>query len=152
MVGETDFKHYIGKGDVLGTHTGKTMLGAHIIHKIGDSPFHWDDTMTERFVRTEDDRKEKVNYLRRTSFSEEHPIIEVVFETPESCDGFLTKDEAKDFKAGLVYWAGYHVGTHGGFVRLALAKTVDNEGNIYFNGIHVIPESIIRSKKSLVMK
>ncbi len=150
VVGENEFKHYVGKGDALEAHTGKTLLGVHIIHKVGEGPFHWDDAVAERLVGTKESRKEKVTFLKRTSFNEEHPIIEVAFETPESCSDFMTKDEAKDLKAGLVYWAGYHVATSGGFVRLALAKSVDNDGNIYFDGVHVIPESIIRSKKSLV--
>lgn len=150
VVGETEFKHYVGKGDALEPQTGKTLLGVHIIHKIGDAPFHWDDAVAERLVNSDEANKEKVTYLKKTSFSEEHPIIEIAFENPESCGGFITKDEVKDLKAGLVYWAGYHVDTSGGFIRLALAKTVDDDGNIYFDGIHVIPESIIRSKKSLV--
>ncbi len=150
VVGENEFKHYVGKGNNLETHTGKTLLGVHIIHKVGEAPFHWDDAVAERLAGTKEPRKENVTFLKRESFNEEHPIIEVAFETPESCGDFVTNNEAKDLKAGLVYWSGYHVDTSGGFVRLALAKTVDDEGNTYFDGVHVIPESIIRSKKSLV--
>ncbi|MFQ5820814.1 MAG: hypothetical protein ACE5I5_12555 [Candidatus Heimdallarchaeota archaeon] len=150
VVGETEYKHYVGKGDTLEPRTGKTLLGVHIIHKIGDAPFHWDDAVAERLVNSDKANKDRITYLKKTSFNEEHPIVEIAFENPESCGGFITKDEVKDLKAGLVYWAGYHVDTSGGFIRLALAKTVDDEGNVYFDGIHVIPESIIRSKKSLV--
>ena len=152
VVGETEFKHYVGKGETLETHAGKTLLGVHIIHKIGDDPFHWDDAVAERLVGTEEERKDKVIFLKRENFSDDYPIIEVAFETPENCTGFVTKDEVKEYKAGLIYWTGYHVDTSGGFVRLALAKSVDEDGNVYFDGIHVIPESIIQSKKSLVQK
>ncbi len=151
VVGETDFKHYVGKGDTTKAHTGKTLLGVHIIHKVGDNPFHYDDTAVEKLVSTDKDR-EKISFLKSTSFHNENHIIQVALETPESIHGHLTKDEAKNLKAGLVYWAGYHIDTSGGFVRLALAKTVDPEGNIIFDKIHVIPESIIRAKKSLITK
>lgn len=150
VVGESEFKHYVGKGDSTEAHTGKTLLGVHIIHKVGDHPFHWDDAAVEKLVSTEKERQEKVTFLKSTNFSEDHPIIQVAFETPESIHGHLTKDETKTLKAGLVFWAGYHVDTSGGFIRLALAKTVDPDGTVIFDGIHVIPESIIRAKNSLV--
>jgi hypothetical protein len=149
VVGETQFKHYIGKGDSLGEHKGATLLGVHVIHKVGDKPFHWDDKAVEHCISV-DECGDKATFLKQVDFNSEHDIIEVAFETPESF-GLTAKDEIKELKGGVIYWAGYHVNTSGGFVRLALSKTVDQNGNVlFYDGIHVIPESIIRSKKSLI--
>jgi hypothetical protein len=149
LVGESDDKRFIDSGnDDVAEVTEKTEFFAPAIHRLTGDPFHYDTSRVE--IMSGNDRiEEQTKQLTRLPACEEHKTIEVIFESPgvECCS--MTMEEADEKQVPLQYMAGYLLGKSNGLLKVALSRTVLDEGNEYYDNIHIIPESSVKQWECL---
>ncbi|MHA1770802.1 MAG: hypothetical protein ACTSYL_09930 [Candidatus Thorarchaeota archaeon] len=145
IIGESSDKRFINRGDEsVHELSNKTIFVAPSIHRVGSDPFHYDINEVESIVGAQR-LQEKSRQLLRAGQCDDHELIEVAYYAPgvECCE--LTKEEADKRQVPLKYVAGYLLGRSDGFVKVALAKTVLDSGEIYYAHIHIVPESAIKN-------
>ena len=147
MVGEGVAKRYVDHGSGMHEMNDKTIYFAPSVHKMMEEPFHYDGGKVESIVG--EGQTEKTKILTRKDFCDDHEIVEVSFMSPgvECCA--MTKEEADKHGVPLQFQAGYLLGKSDGMIKLALSKTVLESGNAYYENIHIIPESVVKSMQCL---
>ncbi|MEM2143702.1 MAG: hypothetical protein QXQ81_10650, partial [Candidatus Thorarchaeota archaeon] len=123
VVGEGSDKRYIDSGDSVSELHEKMLYLAPSIHKLTGEPHHYDISAVQRFTGDESDGG-KIRWLVRSDQCEQHPIIEVSFQSPglECCA--MSMDEADKQEVPVQYLAGYLLGRSNGLLKVALTKTV----------------------------
>ena len=144
VVGESDDRRFVDSGNDEPDHVDeKTVYMAPSIHKLAGEPFHYDK---ERVLAvTGDDRLDNSKRLVRSNACSEHEKIEVVFESPgvECCA--MSKEDADQQRVPIQYLAGYLLGRSEGLFKVAQSKIVLDDGTVYYDNIHVIPEEIVNN-------
>ena len=143
VVGESRGRRYVDGGHSGITHVSDlSPFLAPSIHRVPSEVFHYDLNEVESVVG-EERIEEKAKVLKRAGQCDEHEIIEIAFQGPavECCA--LTRDEANKRHKPVKYVAGYVLGRNNGLVKVALAKTVLESGHIYYEHIHIVPETAI---------
>ncbi len=147
LVGEGLDKKFVHSGEGIESYNEKTLYIAPSVHKISEEPFHYDGNVVRQLSGKEN--TEQTKDLKRLDFCEDHELVEVAFESPgvECCA--MTKEQADKQKVPLQYLAGYLLGKADGIVKVALSKTELESGGAYYESIHVIPESAIKTIQCL---
>ncbi len=149
LVGESEDKRYVDSGgNEVAELSEKTLFLAPSVHRLTGDPFHYDHARVES-ISGKTRISERTKELSRHPACEDHQIIEVIFESPgvECCA--MSKEQADKMRVPLQYVAGYMLGKSEGMMKLALSKTVVNDGTEYYDNIHIIPESAIKQMSCL---
>jgi hypothetical protein len=149
LVGESEDKRFVDSGnDQVAELSERTIFLSPAIHRMTGDPFHYDRGNVET-MSGDSLIKEQTKNLDRKPACEEHKTVEVIFESPgvECCA--MTKEEADKQEVPLQYLAGYLLGKTNGLMKLALSKTVMDDGNEYYDNIHIIPESAVKQWECL---
>ena len=149
LVGESEDKRFVDSGsDEVSELSEKTLFLVPSVHRLTGDPFHYDHSRVES-ISGKSRITERTKELNRHPACEEHKTIEVIFESPgvECCA--MSKEQADKMRVPLQYVAGYMLGKNDGMVKLALSKTVVDEGTEYYDHIHIIPESAIKQMSCL---
>jgi hypothetical protein len=144
LVGESTDKRFVDSGnDDVTEISEKTDFFAPAVHKLTGDPFHYDMSRVET-INGDDRIAEQTKQLTRQPACEEHKTIEVIFESPgvECCA--MSMEDADKKQVPLQYMAGYLLGKSNGILKLALSRTVLDEGEEYYDNIHIIPESSVK--------
>jgi len=144
VVGESDDRRFVDSGnDVPDQVDEKTIYMAPSIHKVAGEPFHYDRDRV--LAMTGQDKLDSSKRLVRSNACSEHEKIEVVFESPgvECCA--MSKEEADQQVVHTQYLAGYLLGRSEGLFKVAQSKTVLDDGTVYYDNIHIIPEEIVKN-------
>ncbi|MBN2229615.1 MAG: hypothetical protein JW779_08460 [Candidatus Thorarchaeota archaeon] len=144
LVGESNEKRFVDSGsDKVAEFSEKTIYMTSAIHRLTGDPFHYDHSRVES-LSGDDSIKERTKQLERQPACEDHKTIEVIFESPgvECCA--MTKEEAEKAQVPLQYIAGYMLGKDNGLLKIALSKTVLDDGHEYYENIHIIPEATVK--------
>lgn len=146
-VGEGSAKRFVDHGSGMHEMTDKTVYFAPSIHKMMEEPFHYDGSVVEQIVG--DSQTENTKELSRVDFCGDHELVEVSFESPgvECCA--MTKEEADKHGVPLQFLSGYLLGKSDNMVKVALTKTIVDNGVVYYENIHVIPESAVKTIQCL---
>lgn len=149
LVGESEEKRFIdGGSEDVAEFKEKTLYLSPSIHRLTGDPFHYDRARVE--TRSGTDRvSERTKELHRHPACAEHKTIEVIFESPgvECCA--MTMEEADKKEVPLQYLAGYLLGKKNGLLKIALGRTVVEDGHEYYENIHIIPESSVKQMSCL---
>ena len=149
LVGESEEKRFVDEGsDDVGEFKEKMLYLSPAIHRMTGDPFHYDRATVETRSGTER-VSERTKELHRQPACEDHKTIEVIFESPgvECCA--MTMEEADKQEVPLQYIAGYRLGKKNGLLKIALGRTVSEDGQEYYENIHIIPESSIKQMSCL---
>lgn len=149
LVGESEDKRFIdGGSEEVASLSEKTLFLAPTIHRLTGDPFHYDQGRLES-VSGKDRISAQTKELHRHAACEDHKTIEVIFESPgvECCA--MTKEEADKKQVPLQYIAGYLLGKTNGLLKIALSKTVLDDGHEYYDSIHIIPEATVKQMACL---
>jgi hypothetical protein len=149
LVGESEDKSFVDSGsDDVTEITDKTIYLAPTVHRLTGDPFHYDHSRVES-ISGKTRISEKTKHLERQPACEEHKMMEVIFESPgvECCA--MSMEEADKMRIPLQYMAGYILGKSDGMVKLALSKTIVDNGTVYYDDIHIIPDSAIKQTSCL---
>lgn len=144
VVGESDDRRFVDSGnDEPDQVDEKTIYMAPSIHKLEGEPFHYDEERV--LAMSGEDSLESSKRLVRSNACSEHEKIEVVFESPgvECCT--MSKEDADQQRVPLQYLAGYLLGRSEGLFKVARSKIVLDDGTVYYDNIHVIPEEIVKN-------
>jgi len=144
LVGESEDRRFVDSGnDKVAELSEKTLFLTPSVHRMTGDPFHYDGTKVET-VSGGEQIKERTKHLDRQPACEDHKTIEVTFESPgvECCS--MTMEEADKQEVPLQYLAGYMLGKTNGLLKVALSKTVMDDGHEYYDNIHIIPESTVK--------
>lgn len=144
IVGESDETKFVdgGKDQTDSVHE-KTIYAAPSIHKLAGEPFHYDKSSV--MTISGNGRADDLKRLNRVDACSEHEKVEVAFESTgvECCA--MSKEEADKQKVPVQYLAGYMLGRSDGVFKVALSKTVFDDGTSYYENVHMIPEDVVRS-------
>ncbi|RDE17727.1 MAG: hypothetical protein C4K49_01450 [Candidatus Thorarchaeota archaeon] len=144
IVGESDETKFVdgGKDEAESVHE-KTIYAAPSIHKLAGEPFHYDKNSV--MTISGDGDPDDIKRLNRVDACSDHEKVEVAFESSgvECCA--MSKEDADKKKIPVQYLAGYILGRSDGVFKVALSKTVLDDGTSYYENIHMIPEDVIRS-------
>jgi len=149
LVGESEDKSLVdGGSEEVSSFSEKTLFLTPTIHRLTGDPFHYDRGRIES-VSGKDRINERTKELHRHAACDDHETIEVIFESPgvECCA--MSKEEADKKQVPLQYLAGYLLGKNDGLLKIALSKTVVDDGHEYYENIHIIPESAIKQLSCL---
>jgi hypothetical protein len=149
LVGESEDKRFVDGGEDIAELSEKTLFLSPSVHRLSGDPFHYDHSRVES-ISGKTRIAERTKELNRHPACEEHKTVEVIFESPgvECCA--MSKDQAEKMRVPLQYVAGYMLGKKEGMVKVALSKTVVEEGETeYYDNIHIIPESAIKQMSCL---
>ena len=149
LVGESEDKRFVdGGSDDVAELTEKTIFLAPSVHRLIGDPFHYDHSSVES-ISGKTRISERTKELERHPSCEEHKTIEVIFESPgvECCA--MSKEQADKMRVPLQYMSGYMLGKSEGMIKVALSKTVVEDGTEYYDNIHIIPESAIKQMSCL---
>jgi hypothetical protein len=144
VVGESDEKRFVDSGkDEADQVNERTIYLASSIHKVVGEPFHYDESNV--LAVSGESSIESSKRLSRSNACSEHEKIEVAFESPgvECCA--LSKEEADQQRVPLQYLAGYLLGRSEGLFKVAQSKTELDDGTVYYDNIHIIPEEIVKN-------
>ncbi|MHA1959765.1 MAG: hypothetical protein ACW99U_06020 [Candidatus Thorarchaeota archaeon] len=144
LVGVSTDESFVDQGEEgVASVENKTMRVVSTIHRMKDSAFHFNHSRVEA-VHGNDDIDESV-HLERVDACGEHERVEVAYESSgvECCA--MSKEEAEKFEVPVQYMAGYLLGKDGGYVKIAQAKTVIDDGDTYYDNIHIIPEPVVKA-------
>lgn len=147
IVGEGSDKRFVYDGEKMESVDDETFFLAPTIHKLLDEAFHYDGSSVNRVFA--EDNENSTKKLTRVEFCGDHELVEIVFDSPgvECCT--MTKEEADQQIVPLQYLSGYLLGKNNGMMKIALAKTVVESGNSYYDHIHVIPETSVKNIRCL---
>ncbi|MFW9807367.1 MAG: hypothetical protein ACFFFK_11620 [Candidatus Thorarchaeota archaeon] len=149
LVGESEDKRYVDSGgDEIAELDEKTIFLAPSVHRLTGDPFHYDRSTVES-ISGKTRIMERTKELKRHEVCDEHKTIEVIFESPgvECCA--MSKEDAEKMHVPLQYMAGYLLGNKDGILKVALSKTVTDDGIEYYDNIHIIPESAVKQTSCL---
>jgi hypothetical protein len=149
LVGESEDKRFVDGGEDIAELSEKTLILAPSVHRLSGDPFHYDHSRVES-VSGKTRITERTKELSRHPACEEHKTVEVIFESPgvECCA--MSKEQAEKMRVPLQYVAGYMLGKKEGMLKVALSKTVVEEGETeYYDNIHIIPESAVKQMSCL---
>ncbi|MBD3404951.1 MAG: hypothetical protein GF411_02310 [Candidatus Lokiarchaeota archaeon] len=149
LVGESTDKKFVDDGsNKVESMEDRTLYLVPSIHKQRGDPFHYDAT-TVHSMTGKERITNKTKHLSRLEFCDGHELVEVSYESPgvECCP--MTKEEAIDKQVPLQFIAGYFLGRKDGLVKIALAKTMIDEGDTIYENIHIIPDAVIREMSCL---
>ncbi len=146
-VGEGSAKRFVDHGSGMHEMTDRTIYFAPSIHKMMEEPFHYDGSTVEQIVG--ESQTENTKELSRVDFCGDHELVEVSFESPgvECCA--MTKEEADKHGVPLQFLSGYLLGRNDNMLKVALTKTVVENGAVYYENIHVIPEGTVKTLQCL---
>ncbi|MFW9954954.1 MAG: hypothetical protein ACFFD3_10415 [Candidatus Thorarchaeota archaeon] len=147
VVGEGTTKRYVDHGSGVHEMNDRTIYYTPAVHKMMEEPFHYDGSKVESIVGER--HTENTRNLERMDFCEDHEIVEVSFQSPgvECCA--MTREEADKHGVPLQFQAGYLLGRSDGMIKIALSKTVLDNGSSYYEAIHIIPETVVKSLQCL---
>lgn len=147
MVGEGTDKRFVDHGDGMHEMDERTIYFAPAIHKMMEEPFHYDAGSVEQI--SGESETENAKTLSRVPFCGEHEVVEVSFESPgvECCA--MTKEEADKHSVPLQFLAGFLLGRSDNTIKVALTKTATDNGVVYYENIHVIPDSAVKAVQCL---
>jgi len=144
LVGEGEDKRFVDEGgNDVGQMQEKALFIAPSIHKIPGETFHYNMSDVER-VAGEDNLDGKVKRLMRAGQCQEHPLVEVSFQSSGVDCCAMTKEEADEQQVPVQYLSGYLLGRSNGMMKVAMTKTVLESGQEYYESVHIIPESIVK--------
>ncbi len=150
LVGESEDKRFVdGGSDDITELSEKTLFLAPSVHQLSGDPFHYDHGRVES-ISGKERIDERTKELNRHAACEDHQTVEVIFESPgvECCA--MSKDQAEKMRVPVQYVAGYMLGKDEGMLKVALSKTVVEDGETeYYDNIHIIPESAIKQLSCL---
>ena len=149
LVGESEDKRFVdGGSDDIAELSEKTIFLAPSVHRLSGDPFHYDHSRVES-ISGNTRITERTKQLNRHPACEDHETVEVIFESPgvECCA--MSKEQAEKMRVPLQYVAGYMLGKDDGMLKIALSKTVADEGTEYYDNIHIIPESTVKQLSCL---
>ncbi len=144
VVGESQERRLVDRGAGATEEVqGRVLYVSPSIHLIPGEPYHYDHNEIENIIGRE--RIERSRTLRRADQCESHKLVEVSFVSPvvECCS--LSEEQARQTKVPVKYIAGYLISREDGVFRVALNKTVLDSGQVFYDNVHVIPESAIQS-------
>jgi hypothetical protein len=144
LVGESENRQFIDSGtDEVAKMSEKTIFLSPAVHRLTGDPFHYDRSRVE-FLSGEEEIRARTKNLDRKPACEDHKTIEVIFESPgvECCS--MSMEEADKKEVPLQYIAGYMLGKTKGLLKVALSRTVLDNGKEYYDNIHIIPESAVK--------
>ncbi len=144
IVGESEDRRFVDSGGTeISVVNGRTLYTAPAIHRVPGQEFHY-DVSAIREISLERDDDGNIRRLVREGQCQEHPLIEVSFQSPgvECCA--MTKEEADRQQVPVQYMSGYLLGRSNGLFKIALIKTVLTSGETFYENIHIIPENIVK--------
>ncbi|MFW9918757.1 MAG: hypothetical protein ACFFED_04110 [Candidatus Thorarchaeota archaeon] len=146
-VGEGSAKRFVDHGSGMHEMADRTIYFTPSIHKMMEEPFHYDGSTVEQIVG--ESQTENTKELARVAFCGDHELVEVSFESPgvECCA--MTKEEADKHGVPMQFLSGYLLGRSDNMLKVALTKTVVDNGVVYYENIHVIPEGVVKSLQCL---
>ena len=149
LVGESEDKRFVDGGDdKIAELDEKTIFLAPSVHRLTGDPFHYDRSVVES-ISGKARIEERTKQLERHEACDEHKTIEVIFESPGTECCAMTKEQVEKMRVPLQYMAGYLLGNGNGTLKLALSKTVVDDGTEYYDNIHIIPESAVKQTSCL---
>ncbi|MHA2152906.1 MAG: hypothetical protein ACXAAQ_13080 [Candidatus Thorarchaeota archaeon] len=150
LVGESEDKRFVDGGtDDITELSEKTLFLAPSVHRLSGDPFHYDHGRVES-ISGKERIDERTKELNRHAACADHETVEVIFESPgvECCA--MSKDQAEKMRVPVQYVAGYMLGKDEGMLKVALSKTIVEDGETeYYDNIHIIPESAIKQLSCL---
>ncbi len=146
-VGEGRATRFVDHGNGMHEITERTFYFAPSIHKMMEEPFHYDGSSVEQIIG--EAQTENTKELGRVDFCGDHELVEISFESPgvECCA--MTKEEADKHGVPLQFLSGYLLGKSDNMLKVALTKTVVDNGVVYYENIHVVPESSVKTLQCL---
>ncbi len=142
VVGESHERRFVDRGRAaLEEVHGSVLCVAPSIHLVPGEAHHYDHTQIENIVGNEG--LTRTRSLKRAGQCDQPQMIEVAYVSPfvECCS--LSEDQARQSEIPVKYVAGYLIDRSDGVIRVALHRSVLESGEVYYDNIHIIPESAV---------